>query len=94
MQDRGLSPGDISEIWNVRQPEEVAAVYLSFYEEVYEAFREQAMALAEGGADALCFRTMSDLEEIKIAIRAACGRSQLRPGDGGDGWADGPDEGI
>jgi len=39
-------------------------------EEVYGAFREQSVALAEGGVDVLCFRTMSDLEEIQIAIRA------------------------
>jgi 5-methyltetrahydrofolate--homocysteine methyltransferase len=139
IQDRGLSPGEISELWNLRQPEEVAAVYRSFFEagadligtntfganriklkrygleelahpfnlmgaqiarralpdsclifgsagptgellaplgslteeEVYHAFREQALALAEGGVDVLCFRTMSDLEELKIAIRAA-----------------------
>ncbi len=139
IQDRGLSPGEISEVWNLRQPEEVAAVYRSFFqagaelvgtntfganriklksfgleelahpfnlmgaqiarralpdsclifgsagptgellaplgplteEEVYHAFREQALALAEGGVDVLCFRTMSDLQELKIAIRAA-----------------------
>ncbi len=40
-------------------------------EEVYGVFREQSLALAEGGVDVLCFRTMSDLEEIQIAIRAA-----------------------
>jgi 5-methyltetrahydrofolate--homocysteine methyltransferase len=40
-------------------------------EEAYEAFREQSLALAEGGVDVLCFRTMSDLEEMRIAIRAA-----------------------
>lgn len=139
IQDRGLSPGEISEVWNLRQPEEVAAVCRSFFhagaelvgtntfganriklkrfgleesayefnlkgaqiardtlpdsclvfgsagptgellaplgplteEEVYAAFREQALALAEGGVDVLCFRTMSDLEEMRIAIRAA-----------------------
>jgi len=139
IQDRGLPLGEISEIWNIRQPEEVAAVYRSFceagaeligtntfganriklkrfglegrayelnlrgaqigrqslpqscllfgsagptgdllaplgtltHEEVYGAFREQSLALAEGGVDVLCFRTMSDLEEIKLAIRAA-----------------------
>jgi len=137
--DRGLPPGEIPELWNIRQPEQVAAIYLSFYEagaeligtntfganrvklkrygleekayefnqrgaqiarqalpdscllfgsagptgellaplgplseeEVYEAFREQSLALAEGGVDVLCFRTMSDLEEIKIAMAAA-----------------------
>ncbi len=40
-------------------------------EEMYEAFREQAVALAEGGADAIIVETMSDLEEASLAIRAA-----------------------
>ncbi|MFZ5939230.1 MAG: homocysteine S-methyltransferase family protein [Bacteroidota bacterium] len=41
------------------------------YDELYEAFRIQAMALAEGGADALVVETMSDLEEAKAAVRAS-----------------------
>ena len=40
-------------------------------EELYEAFKEQSVALADGGADAIIIETMSDLEEAKIAIRAA-----------------------
>ena len=40
-------------------------------EELYAAFKEQAMALAKGGADALCIETMSDAEEAAIATRAA-----------------------
>jgi 5-methyltetrahydrofolate--homocysteine methyltransferase len=40
-------------------------------EELYAAFKEQAMALAKGGADALCIETMSDADEAAIAIRAA-----------------------
>lgn len=40
-------------------------------EELYEVFKEQAAALAEGGADALIIETMSDLEEACIAIKAA-----------------------
>jgi methionine synthase I (cobalamin-dependent) len=36
-----------------------------------EGFREQAAALAEGGADALVIETMSELAEIRAAIRAA-----------------------
>ena len=40
-------------------------------DELYEAFREQAMALKEGGADGIVAETMSDLEEMKIAVRAA-----------------------
>ena len=40
-------------------------------EELLAAFTEQAEALAEGGADALIFETMSDLEEAKVGVRAA-----------------------
>jgi 5-methyltetrahydrofolate--homocysteine methyltransferase len=39
--------------------------------DLYEAFREQARALAEGGAEALLVETMSDLAEAAIAVRAA-----------------------
>lgn len=34
------------------------------------AFAEQALALAEGGADAIVIETMADLEEAKAALRA------------------------
>lgn len=40
-------------------------------EDLYAAFKEQAMALAKGGADALCIETMSAADEAAIAIRAA-----------------------
>ncbi len=40
-------------------------------EELYAAFKEQSMALAKGGADALCIETMSAADEAGIAIRAA-----------------------
>jgi 5-methyltetrahydrofolate--homocysteine methyltransferase len=40
-------------------------------EELYAAFKEQAMALAKGGADAVCIETMSDADEAALAIRAA-----------------------
>lgn len=40
-------------------------------EELLAAFTEQAQALADGGADALIFETMSDLEEAKVGVRAA-----------------------
>ena len=39
--------------------------------ELYAAFTEQAVALANGGADALCIETMSAADEAAIAIRAA-----------------------
>lgn len=37
------------------------------------AFAEQALALAEGGAEALVVETMTDLVEAAIAVRAAAG---------------------
>jgi 5-methyltetrahydrofolate--homocysteine methyltransferase len=46
-------------------------------QELYEAFREQVMALAEGGADALCIETMSSLIEAVQAIRAAKENTRL-----------------
>ena len=39
-------------------------------EELYEAFKEQAIALERGGADAVCIETMIDAAEASIAIRA------------------------
>jgi len=39
-------------------------------EELYNAFKDQAVALEEGGADALVIETMTDIEEAKIAIQA------------------------
>ena len=40
-------------------------------EELYNAFKEQAVALEKGGADALCIETMSDIGEACLAIKAA-----------------------
>ena len=40
-------------------------------ESLSEAFLEQAMALAEGGADGLVIETMSDPEEARLAVHAA-----------------------
>jgi 5-methyltetrahydrofolate--homocysteine methyltransferase len=40
-------------------------------EDLYRCFKEQAMALEKGGADAVCIETMSDAEEAVLAIRAA-----------------------
>ena len=39
-------------------------------EEMYNAFKEQAVALEKGGADAICIETMSALDEASIAVRA------------------------
>ena len=38
--------------------------------ELYEAFKEQAVALEKGGADAICIETMFDLGEATQAIKA------------------------
>ena len=39
--------------------------------ELYEAFKEQSIALEAGGADAIVIETMTDLEEARIAVKAA-----------------------
>ncbi|MGE4285599.1 MAG: homocysteine S-methyltransferase family protein [Phycisphaerae bacterium] len=39
--------------------------------EMYDSFTEQAKALEEGGADAVCIETMTDIEEAVVAIKAA-----------------------
>ena len=41
-------------------------------EELSAAFAEQARALAQAGADALVVETISDLEEGRLAVAAAC----------------------
>lgn len=40
-------------------------------EELYEAFKEQALALERGGADACLIETMSAIDEACVAVRAA-----------------------
>ena len=40
-------------------------------DELFEAFREQAAALADGGADGLVVETMTELAEARAAVRAA-----------------------
>ncbi|TVR70719.1 MAG: methionine synthase [Spirochaetaceae bacterium] len=46
-------------------------------DELYEAFVEQVSALERGGADAICVETMSDIEEARLAVRAAKERTSL-----------------
>ncbi len=46
-------------------------------EEMYEAFASQAKGLADGGVDAFCIETMSDMGEIILGIRAAKDVSDL-----------------
>src|SRR5512133_544080 len=45
--------------------------------ELYEAFKEQAVALEKGGADAVCIETMSAADEAVIAIKAAKENTKL-----------------
>lgn len=40
-------------------------------DEIYDVFREQAMALEAGGADALIVETMTELEEAILAVKAS-----------------------
>lgn len=40
-------------------------------EELSDAFRAQAVALAAGGADAICVETFTDRDEAALAVRAA-----------------------
>jgi 5-methyltetrahydrofolate--homocysteine methyltransferase len=46
-------------------------------DDLYEAFKAQAIALEKGGADAVCIETMSDAEEACCAIRAAKENTKL-----------------
>lgn len=46
-------------------------------EELYDAFKEQALAFEKGGADAVCVETMLDIEEACVAIRAIKENTQL-----------------
>jgi 5-methyltetrahydrofolate--homocysteine methyltransferase len=40
-------------------------------EEMYESFKEQVIALEKGGVDAIVVETMTDLDEARLAVRAA-----------------------
>ena len=46
-------------------------------EAFYEAFKAQALAFAEGGADAVIVETMTAIEECCVAIRAVCENTSL-----------------
>jgi 5-methyltetrahydrofolate--homocysteine methyltransferase len=47
------------------------------FEDAKAAFAEQAAALAEGGVDVLWVETMSDLEEVRAAVKGARSVSDL-----------------
>lgn len=40
-------------------------------EQLYEGFKEQVVALAKGGADAICVETMTAIDEAVTAVKAA-----------------------
>ena len=46
-------------------------------EEFYKAFKEQAIALEKGGADAICVETMSAVDEAVMAIKAVKENTRL-----------------
>jgi 5-methyltetrahydrofolate--homocysteine methyltransferase len=46
-------------------------------QDLYKAFKEQVVALEEGGADAVCIETMSSIAEAVQAIRAAKENTRL-----------------
>ena len=46
-------------------------------EDTYDAYREQVIALAEGGADAICAETFFSVHEARQAIRAAKDNTDL-----------------
>lgn len=46
-------------------------------EELYNAFKDQAVALAKGGADAVCIETMSATDEAALAIKAVKENTKL-----------------
>lgn len=46
-------------------------------EDLYNSFKEQAVALEKGGADAACIETMSDIDEAVLAIKAVKENTQM-----------------
>ncbi len=46
-------------------------------DELYAGFKDQAVALEKGGADAICIETMSDIDEAVLAIKAARENTKL-----------------
>ncbi len=47
------------------------------FDEAFDAFRQQTLALCEGGADLLLLETFADLKELKAALMAARSVSEL-----------------
>lgn len=73
MGDKGYVFGSVGPTGHIVEEEggDVTAAQL------YEAFKEQVVALADGGADAICMETMSSLAEAVEAIRAAKENTRL-----------------
>ncbi|HKL33952.1 MAG TPA: homocysteine S-methyltransferase family protein [Tangfeifania sp.] len=46
-------------------------------DELYDAFKEQSLGLEAGGADAIVIETMTDLDEARIAVKAAKENTRL-----------------
>src|SRR6056297_2298083 len=46
-------------------------------DELYDAFKEQSLGLEAGGADAIMIETMTDLDEARIAVKAAKENTRL-----------------
>jgi len=46
-------------------------------EQLYDAFKEQAVALERGGADAVCIETFAAVDEAELAVKAAAENTQL-----------------
>ncbi|HPC77018.1 MAG TPA: homocysteine S-methyltransferase family protein [bacterium] len=47
------------------------------FEDAYNAFKEQVMALEEGGVDAIIIETMGDLQEARVALLACKENTEL-----------------
>lgn len=71
-QDRAFVLGSIGPTGKILEP----FGDLSF-DSAYEAFKEQAMALEEGGVDAIIIETMGDLQEARIALLACKENTKL-----------------
>jgi methionine synthase I (cobalamin-dependent)/5,10-methylenetetrahydrofolate reductase len=63
---RALVAGSIGPL----NPSPLKAIAQKRADDVYEAFRDQAEALAEGGVDLLIIETINDLDELRLAIKA------------------------
>ncbi len=61
-----LVAGDIGPLGKLLEP-----VGETTFDEAYDAFAQQAKALARGGADLLIIETMSDIQEMRAALIAA-----------------------